>query len=33
MEFYFSGWNRAAVVIEEQPTGWLYSVEFLRYLR
>ena len=28
MEFYFSGWHRAVVVIEEQPTGWLYSVEF-----
>lgn len=28
MEFYFSGWNRAAVVIEEQAAGWLYSVEF-----
>ncbi len=28
MEFYFSGWNRAAVVVEEQAAGWLYSVEF-----
>lgn len=28
MEFYFSAWNRAAVLVEEQPGGWLYSAEF-----
>lgn len=28
MEYYFAGWNRASVSIDEQPGGWLYSVEF-----
>ena len=28
MEFYFSAWNRANVIVEAQTSGWLYAVEF-----
>lgn len=28
MEFYFAGWNRAVVTVEEQSSGWLYAAEF-----